>query len=116
MIAPINRSPTDFDPSVLSNEIALDEALDALDPLRHLRGDESLGDDGDSQCIVPVQPRSTYSELVELSFPDRGCSTSIHVMLKVDASPGCGGVAWPAGEVRMSILGTFCRNGNINRS
>lgn len=107
MIIPINGSPVDLDPSVLSNEIALDEALDALDPLRHLRGDESLEDDGDSPRIIPVQPRSAYNELIRLSFPDRGCSTAVHVVLKVDASPGCGGIAWPAGEVRKFILSTL---------
>lgn len=104
MVIPIGSSPADLDPSILSNEIVLDEALDALDPLRHLRGDESLADDGDSQSIVPIQPRSTSNELIRLSFPDRGCSTIIHVVLKVDASPGCGGIAWPAGEVRTSVL------------
>jgi hypothetical protein len=107
MIVPIDSSPADLDPSVLTNEIALDEALDTVDPLRHLRGDESLADDGDLQSIVPVQPRSIYNELIRLSFPDRGCSTTIHVVLKVDASPGCGGIAWPAGEVRTSILVHF---------
>ncbi|KAG8218339.1 putative methyltransferase-domain-containing protein [Butyriboletus roseoflavus] len=104
MIVPMHCSPIDFDPSVLSNEIALDEALDALDPLRHLRGDETLGDDGNSQSIVPVQQRSTHNELVQLTFPARGCSTAIHVTLKVDASPGCGGITWPAGEVLASYL------------
>lgn len=98
MIVPINGTRVgDLDPFILSNEIALDEALDALDPLRHLRSDDSLGDDGDSQDIVPVQPQSTYNELIRLSF------SGIHVELKVDASPGCGGIAWPAGEVRVSI-------------
>lgn len=118
MIVPMDRSQADFDPPVFSNEIALDEALDALDPLRHLRGDESLGNDDDSQSVVPVQPRSTHNELIRLSFPDRGCSTAVHVMLKVDASPGCGGIAWPAGEVRISILGSlfFAAIGKINRS
>lgn len=101
MTIPMDHPLADFDLSLLSNEIALDEALDALDPLRHLRGDESLGDDDGPQCIVPVQPRSTHNELIQLFFPDHGCSTTIHAMLKVDASPGCGGIAWPAGEVRL---------------
>ena len=117
MIVSINTSLADLDPSVLSNEIALDEALDALDPLRHLRGDKSLGDDddSDSQSIVPIQPRSTYNELIRLSFPNPGCecSAAIHVVLKVDASPGCGGIAWPAGEVCMSILRRFTLIANI---
>lgn len=104
----MDHSQAGFDPSILSNEIALDEVLDILDPLRHLRGDKSLGDDDDAQSIVPVQPRSTHNELIRLSFfGDRGCSTTIHVTLKVDASPGCGGIAWPAGEVRISILGSL---------
>ncbi|KAG6378406.1 putative methyltransferase-domain-containing protein [Boletus reticuloceps] len=102
MIVPINSSLANLDPSVLSDEIALDEALDALDPLRHLRGDTNLGDDDDSQSIVPVQPRSIQDELIRLSFPDCGSSTAIHIMLRVDAGPGCGGIAWPAGEVRIS--------------
>lgn len=102
MIVPINASPVDADPSVFFNEIALDEARDACDPLRHLRGDEHLGDDVDSHGIVPVQPRSKYDELIRLSFPYRH-STIIDVVLKVDASPGCGGIAWPAGEVCIFI-------------
>ncbi|KAH0839616.1 putative methyltransferase-domain-containing protein [Lanmaoa asiatica] len=104
MIVPMDSSPADFDPSILFNQVALDEALDALDPLRHLRGDESLGDNDDSHNIVPVQPRSTYNEFIRLSFHDHGCSTVIHVVLKVDASPGCGGIAWPAGEVLANYL------------
>jgi len=104
MIVPIITPSADkFDTSV-PDEIALDEALDALDPLRHLRGDESLGDNGDSHTIVPVQPRSTQNELIRLSYPERGRSTPIHVVLKVDASPGCGGIAWPAGEVLANYL------------
>ena len=108
MIVPINGLPPDLDPSVLSDKITLDEALDALDPLRHLRRDESLGDvDGDSQCIVPAQPRSTHNQLIHLSFPDPGHgysrATAVHIMLNVDASPGCGGVAWPAGEVGIRL-------------
>jgi len=98
MILPI---PADFDPSNFSNEIALDEALDFIDPLRHLRANQSLEDD--SQCIVPVQQQSTYNELIRLTFPAR-CSTAIHIAIKVDASPGCGGIAWPAGEVLAKYL------------
>lgn len=109
MIIPIGTSLADFDPSVLSNEIALDEALDALDPLRH------FGEDADSQSIVPVQPRSTYNEFMQLSFPNQ-CSTAVRVVLRVDASPGCGGIAWPAGEVRIFISSAFVFAVKINRS
>ncbi|KAG9317160.1 putative methyltransferase-domain-containing protein [Chiua virens] len=33
-----------------------------------------------------------------------GCSTPIDIALKLDASPGCGGIAWPAGEVLANYL------------
>ncbi|KIJ70428.1 hypothetical protein HYDPIDRAFT_78259 [Hydnomerulius pinastri MD-312] len=98
----------DLDQSILSNEIALDEALDALDPLRHLRNGDDLNDqDDNSQNIVPIQPRSILNEMIRLSFPDHhanACSAAIQIFLKVDASPGCGGIAWPAGEVLANYL------------
>ncbi|KAJ1311289.1 hypothetical protein OPQ81_009787 [Rhizoctonia solani] len=74
------------------NEAALDEHLDALDPLRHLRNDSSE--------IVPPQNPTVIHQAIELSFPplDRP------VKLVVDAGPGCGGIAWPAGEVLSRYL------------
>ncbi|QRV76637.1 phospholipase [Ceratobasidium sp. AG-Ba] len=69
------------------NEVALDEKLDALDPLRHLRGD--------TDEVVPPQIPTVVNQTIELNF-----SPLEHpVKLVVDAGPGCGGVAWPAGEV-----------------
>ncbi|KAG8716329.1 hypothetical protein FRC11_004096 [Ceratobasidium sp. 423] len=75
------------------NEAALDEHLDALDPLRHLRNDSS-------EVLVPPQPPTVVHRIIELSFPplDRP------VKLMVDAGPGCGGIAWPAGEVLSRYL------------
>ncbi|KAI0347028.1 hypothetical protein BDW22DRAFT_1321329 [Trametopsis cervina] len=76
-----------------SIDLALEEKLDALDPLRHLRND-------DEQDIVPLQPPSVLNQTVELTFPTTACPpNSIVVRLSVDASPGCGGIVWPAGEV-----------------
>lgn len=59
------------------NEAALDEHLDALDPLRHLRED---ADD----VLVPPQIPTVAHQTIELSFPplDRP------VKLVVDAGPG----------------------------
>ncbi len=77
-------------------DIALEERLDDLDPLRHFR--EDAGSDEDS-TIVPVQPPSVRNQTIQLEFtaaPDIG---SVAIKLAVDASPGCGGIAWPAGEV-----------------
>lgn len=78
-----------------SIDLALEEKLDELDPLRHLRKDDD---------IVPVQPPSILNQTLELTFPppdshDVHLSKPLHIQLCVDASPGCGGIAWPAGEV-----------------
>ena len=74
-------------------DIALEEKLDELDPLRHLRNDDD---------IVPVQPKSVHNETLDLSFPPppHGLPQAVAIRLAVDASPGCGGIAWPAGQVR----------------
>lgn len=97
----------DNPPDIASlNEIALDEALDALDPLRHLRTDSDASDfardDEDTVAIIPLQPRSILGETIRLTFPVDFPRVSIS--LKVDASHGCGGIAWPAGEVLSNYI------------
>ncbi|KAH7344855.1 putative methyltransferase-domain-containing protein [Rhizoctonia solani] len=79
-----------MDHHICMNEIALDEHLDTLDPLRHLRDDS----------LVPAQAPTIVYQTIELLFPplDRP------VKLVVDAGPGCGGIAWPAGEVLSRYL------------
>ena len=66
-----------------------EEQLDDADPLRHLLDHDT----DDLLPLVPAQPPSVHNETLHLSFQD------ITVTLKVDAGPGCGGIAWPAGEV-----------------
>jgi protein N-lysine methyltransferase METTL21A len=66
-----------------------EEQLDDADPLRHLRDQDT----DDVLPLVPAQTPSVHNETLHLSFQD------ITVNLKVDAGPGCGGIAWPAGEV-----------------
>ncbi|KAJ6567171.1 putative methyltransferase-domain-containing protein [Mycena vulgaris] len=64
------------------------------DPLNHLMQSDEL---------VPNQPPSIrHGEMLQLSFP--GADTTIIVDLALDAEPGCGGVAWPAGEVLAQYL------------
>jgi hypothetical protein len=65
-----------------------EEQLDDADPLRHLRRHD-LG----LLPLVPAQTPSIHNEILQLNFQD------IVVTLRVDAGPGCGGIAWPAGEV-----------------
>ena len=83
-------------------DLALEEHLDQLDPLRHLRDDGS--DDEPSRIIVPVQPPSVRNQTIQLTFPASDDAVApapppVSIKLAVDASPGCGGIAWPAGEV-----------------
>ncbi|EJT97714.1 S-adenosyl-L-methionine-dependent methyltransferase [Dacryopinax primogenitus] len=77
-----------------------EERLDELDPLRHLRDNDADAagntDEGISDgFIVPAQRPSIINQLQILSFP----VLVPELRLSVDASPGCGGIAWPAGEV-----------------
>jgi hypothetical protein len=80
-----------------ATDLAHEEELDAHDPLRHLRND-------DERDIVPSQPPSVHNQSLDLTFPtahslDAEDVNAILIRLVVDASPGCGGIAWPAGEV-----------------
>ncbi|KAH9943016.1 putative methyltransferase-domain-containing protein [Epithele typhae] len=88
-------------------DLALEEKLDALDPLRHLREDDS---DEDGAGIVAPQPPSIRNQSVELVFhTSHDTKTDVGpgaftIALAVDASPGCGGIAWPAGEVLSAYI------------
>ncbi|EIM88167.1 uncharacterized protein STEHIDRAFT_95156 [Stereum hirsutum FP-91666 SS1] len=102
-IAPSSRAPS----PTLSEE----EALDLADPLRHLRGSDhphsQSKSSSDDATFLPEQPHSIQNETISLSFPAGSGKTisngepsrPISIKLAVDASPGCGGIAWPAGEV-----------------
>lgn len=102
-IAPSSRAPS----PTLSEE----EALDLADPLRHLRGSDhphsQSKSSSDDATLLPEQPHSIQNETISLSFPAGSGKTisnsepsrPISIKLAVDASPGCGGIAWPAGEV-----------------
>lgn len=96
---------------MLDNEIALDEYLDYKDPLRHLMNDhepegiisaEGLLRDSSSRSelldALPQQSHSIQDGILELSFIN-DLHNPLSISLAVDASPGCGGLAWPAGQV-----------------
>jgi len=63
-----------------------------LDTLNHL------------DALLPTQPVSVCNQSLHLSFPAPSPRTPILVHLLVDASPGCGGVTWPAGQVLAAYL------------
>jgi hypothetical protein len=67
---------------------------DERDPLNHLMNSD--------ESIVPTQiPSVRPGEMLQLSFVGE---TTVIVNLVLDAHPGCGGVAWPAGEVGWAPL------------
>jgi len=95
------------------HDIALDEHLDyKLDPLRHLMNDHELEGiisvEGLSRAsssrselldVLPQQSHSIRDGILKLSFLNDP-NNPLSISLAVDASPGCGGLAWPAGQVR----------------
>ena len=70
-----------------------EEFLDDQDPLRHLRSSDADG------VLVPVQLPSILNQRTDLLIPGLNPGDpGITVKLALDATPGCGGIAWPAGE------------------
>lgn len=85
----------------------LDEELrlDALHPLRQLMHDEQGTSDSasDLQRVLPPQISSVLNQTVEFKFPLQpadGYQPQLILRLMSDATDGCGGLVWPAGQVR----------------
>lgn len=52
------------------------------------------------RLAIVRDPDTTVRTTLALDFPRTDSDEErVHVALDVDASPGCGGIAWPAGEV-----------------
>lgn len=100
-----------------TSDIALEELLDLKDPLRHLmhqQDDELQGvisaeDElarvfSASQLLnaLPQHHTSVEDSVLKLSFLHQWnkVPNPLSIALHVDASPGCGGLAWPAGQVQ----------------
>ena len=100
-----------------SSDIVLEERLDFQDPLRHLmqQQDDELQDvisaDGLARAsasaselldVLPQQQHSVEDGVLKLYFLHQWDSlpNPLSIVLHLDASPGCGGLAWPAGQVQ----------------
>ncbi|KAF7980895.1 hypothetical protein HWV62_36077 [Athelia sp. TMB] len=92
--------------NTIARSIKEEEDMDAADPLRHYfastpgtrtpkRADDEL---------LPSQPPTISRQTIQLSFDGPNGSAPISISLAVDASPGCGGIAWPAGQVLAKYL------------
>ena len=81
------------------NTIEQEQSLDDKDPLRHLRSQDA------DDALIPVQPPSILNQRTDLLIPStHPGDPGITVKLALDAAPGCGGIAWPAGEASGSSL------------
>lgn len=54
--------------------------------------------------FLPPQRPTIQHERLDLSY-----GPNVNVALAIDASPGCGGIAWPAGEV-VILMNSFLIN------
>ena len=95
-----------------SFDIALEERLDFQDPLRHLMHDDLQGiisthglarPASELLNVLPQQYHSVENDVLKLSFLHQweNLPNPLSITLHVDASPGCGGLAWPAGQVQL---------------
>ena len=83
-------------PNVLSMED--EKTLEDIDcPLRHffLASDDHEGSD----LLLPAPAPSIRDQIIQIDF-EFPLHRTIALSLSVDPGPGCGGIAWPAGEVR----------------
>lgn len=93
-------------------ELIRDEELDTQDPLRHLMDLEGglVEAPISSHQALTFLPQQTHSMqdggILKLSFSHdlAGVPRPLEITLAVDASPGCGGIAWPAGQVHSHSL------------
>jgi len=72
---------------------------------------EIVHEDGDIDASEPFNDLNVVEDsarrepvTLELSYPSGACTGNITVQLQTDPSPGCGGLAWPAGEVLAKYL------------
>jgi hypothetical protein len=73
-------------------------------PLRHFFSPSESDNNQDNSDILPPAPApSTRDQNIQINFGTPHHRT-IALSLSVDAGPGCGGIAWPAGQVRSLLL------------
>ncbi|PPR02451.1 hypothetical protein CVT24_002000 [Panaeolus cyanescens] len=109
----------ELDLNIPCGDIALEEKLDIEDPLRHLKDDSELegviSSDGLARSsksvselltVLPLQTHSVQDGLLKLAFSHQldSLPKPLSISLHVDAAPGCGGLAWPAGQILGSYL------------
>jgi hypothetical protein len=72
-------------------------------PLRHFFFTSDSDNQDDSDILLPTPAPSIRDQTLQINF-ESPLHRTIALSLSVDASPGCGGIAWPAGEVHSFFL------------
>jgi len=90
-----------------SSNIVLEEYLDFQDPLRHLmqqQDDDGLVPASELLNVLPQQHHSVEGSVLKLSFLHQWDKhpNPMSIALRLDASPGCGGQVWAAGQVQFT--------------
>ncbi|KAG7097232.1 hypothetical protein E1B28_004603 [Marasmius oreades] len=102
---------------------------DFEDPFRRLRLTNGIEHEGTSNLVrsqivsvLPGQCHSLQDKILKLTFSrtdvdEAGSAQDLSIILSVDASPGCGGVVWPAGQILSNYLftkgSTYLRGKNV---
>ena len=107
-------STADDTDRMCDSDLALEEKLNEIDPLRHFRQDDELegviSSEGLARAsssvselisVLPQQSHSNENGFLKFEFAHTWESVPqpLSISLVIDASPGCGGLAWPAGQV-----------------
>jgi hypothetical protein len=72
-------------------------------PLRHFFLASESENHDDLDLLLPAPAPSIRDQIIQINFEAPPPHRVISLSLSVDAGPGCGGIAWPAGEVRSSL-------------
>jgi len=82
------------------NVLSMDEnTLEDVElPLRHFFSASGSDNQGDSDMLLPAPAPSIRDQILQINF-ESPLQRIISLSLAVDAGPGCGGIAWPAGQV-----------------
>lgn len=72
-------------------------------PLRHFFSATESDNQDHSDILLPAPAPSIQDQTIQINF-ETPLYRTIPLSLSVDARPGCGGIAWPAGEVLASYI------------
>ncbi|KAJ3936938.1 MAG: putative methyltransferase-domain-containing protein [Lentinula lateritia] len=88
-----------------------DERYYIEEPFRYFRvGEENVGTrdlaNTELLSVLPGQHYSMTEKTLRLEFSgnDEKAKAMISISIRVDASPGCGGIVWPAGQILSNYL------------